>query len=72
MTRAMVAESFALAALAGIVWYFSLPHLDPTGQEDSSAAMMAMVEGRPVLNVATHWPMTRTGWPFFGRYGADK
>lgn len=60
----------ALALFAG--WLASLPHLDPTGQEDSSAAMAAMVEGRPVLNVATRWPMTRTGWPFFGRYGGDQ
>jgi hypothetical protein len=50
------------------LWLFTLPELDPTGQQDSSDAMRAMIEGRAVLNTATHWPVTRTGWPFFEQY----
>jgi hypothetical protein len=55
-----------IAMLLG--WYWSLPRLDPTGKYDSSAAIKAMIDDRPVVNASSGWPMTRTGWPFFERY----
>jgi hypothetical protein len=58
----------ALAAAAFTAWVVSLPRLDPGGREDSSAAVVAMIEGRAVRNVSSGWVMTRTGWPFFERY----
>lgn len=69
-----VASYFAVVvgAITSMVlaWVLSLPRLDPTGNEDSAPAIRAMIEGNAVRNVASGWPMTRTGWPFFSSYGA--
>lgn len=65
------AAVLALVGSLALVWLLSLPRLDPTGREDSSAAIRAMIEGRAVRNVATGWPVTKTGWPFFDSYSPN-
>lgn len=65
---ASCALGIAAVGAAGFVWLTSLPRLDPTGREDSAPAVLAMIEGRAVRNVASGWPVTKTGWPFFERY----
>jgi hypothetical protein len=59
---------FGVMTFVFIAWILTLPRLDPTGNNDSAPAIRAMIEGRPVLNLASGWPMTRTGWPFFESY----